>query len=97
MAKFQPDRAGRRRDDDGLREKMMASNRVTKVVKRAVGSCFAALTVVGDGDGGVGMGRQAKGRSPSQRPWKACRNMVKVSPANGTIHHQVTVSTVRPP
>ena len=42
---------------DGLREKMVAVNRVTKVVKGGRIMGFAALTVVGDGDGGIGMGK----------------------------------------
>ena len=40
---------------DGLREKMITVNRVTKVVKGGRIMSFAALTVVGDGDGAVGM------------------------------------------
>ena len=42
---------------DGLREKMISVNRVTKVVKGGRILGFAALTVVGDGDGGIGMGK----------------------------------------
>ena len=42
---------------DGLREKMIAINRVTKVVKGGRVLGFAALTVVGDGDGSIGMGK----------------------------------------
>jgi small subunit ribosomal protein S5 len=42
---------------DGLREKMVAVNRVTKVVKGGRILGFAALAVVGDGDGGIGMGK----------------------------------------
>ncbi len=42
---------------DGLREKMVSINRVTKVVKGGRILGFAALTVVGDGDGGIGMGK----------------------------------------
>ena len=60
MAK--PDSRGGRRDQqeersDGLREKMISVNRVTKVVKGGRILGFAALTVVGDGDGSIGMGK----------------------------------------
>ena len=41
---------------DGLREKMAAVNRVSKTVKGGRILGFAALSVVGDGDGGIGMG-----------------------------------------
>ena len=51
MAKFHP-RAQTEGNDDGLKEKMIAVNRVTKVVKGGRTLSFAALTVVGDGDGG---------------------------------------------
>ena len=91
MAKIQARRAGRRRGD-GLREKMVAVNRVTKVVKGGRMLGFAALTVVGDGDGRVGMGKgkARKCRSPCRRRWKqARRKMVKVSLKNGTLHHEV--------
>ena len=39
--------------DDGIREKMIAVNRVTKVVKGGRILAFAALTVAGDGDGKI--------------------------------------------
>ena len=42
---------------DGLTEKMITVNRVTKVVKGGRIMSFAALTVVGDGDGSIGMGK----------------------------------------
>ena len=56
MAKAQGRQASDERDD-GLREKMIAVNRVSKTVKGGRTMSFAALTVVGDGAGGVGMGK----------------------------------------
>src|SRR5665647_453660 len=74
---------------DGLREKMIAVNRVTKVVKGGRIMSFAALTVVGDGDGAVGMGK-GKAREVPVAVQKAMdearRGMVKVSLTNGTLH-----------
>lgn len=77
---------------DGMREKMIGVNRVTKVVKGGRIMSFAALTVVGDGDGAVGMGK-GKAREVPVAVQKAMdearRNMVKVSLNNGTLHHAV--------
>ena len=56
MARVQA-RVGGEERDDGLKEKMIAVNRVTKVVKGGRILGFAALTVVGDGDGRIGMGK----------------------------------------
>ena len=79
--------------DDGLREKMIAVNRVTKVVKGGRILGFAALTVVGDGDGRVGMGKGKSKEVPAavqKAMEEARRNMTKVSLKSGTIHHTVT-------
>jgi len=77
---------------DGMREKMISVNRVTKVVKGGRIMSFAALTVVGDGDGGIGMGK-GKSREVPVAVQKAMeegrRNLVKVSMKNGTFHHTV--------
>lgn len=78
--------------DDGLREKMVSINRVTKVVKGGRILGFAALTVVGDGDGGIGMGKGKAREVPvavQKAMEEARRNLNKVSLKNGTIHHQV--------
>jgi len=92
MAKFQPRIADEGRDD-GLKEKMIQVNRVTKVVKGGRTMSFAALTVVGDGDGRVGMGKGKAKEVPvavTKAMDSARRNMVKVSLKNGTVHHNVT-------
>ena len=78
--------------DDGMREKMIAVNRVTKVVKGGRILGFAALTVVGDGDGRVGMGKGKSKEVPAavqKAMEEARRNMSKVSLRSGTIHHNV--------
>jgi len=79
-------------NDDGLREKMIAINRVTKVVKGGRIMGFAALTVVGDGDGRIGMGKGKAREVPlavSKAMDQARRNMLKVSLRNGSVHHNV--------
>lgn len=91
MAKFQGKSASDT-PDDGLKEKMIAVNRVTKVVKGGRILGFAALTVVGDGDGRVGMGKGKSKEVPAavqKAMEEARRNMTKVSLKNGTIHHNV--------
>jgi len=76
---------------DGLREKMISVNRVTKVVKGGRILGFAALTVVGDGDGSIGMGKGKSREVPvavQKAMEQARRNMVKVHLKSGTIHHE---------
>ena len=91
MAKFTP-RAQTEGNDDGLKEKMIAVNRVTKVVKGGRTLSFAALTVVGDGDGRIGMGKGKAKEVPvavQKAMESARRNMFKVALRNGTIQHNV--------
>jgi len=91
MSKFQP-RAQTEGNDDGLKEKMIAVNRVTKVVKGGRTLSFAALTVVGDGDGRIGMGKGKAKEVPvavQKAMEDARRGMFKVGLKNGTIHHNV--------
>jgi small subunit ribosomal protein S5 len=94
MAKVQAKMQGKAEGpEDGLREKMIAVNRVTKVVKGGRILGFAALTVVGDGDGRVGMGKGKSKEVPAavqKAMEEARRNLAKISLKNGSIHHVVT-------
>jgi small subunit ribosomal protein S5 len=92
MAKMQAKTASDK-PDDGLREKMIAINRVTKVVKGGRIMGFAALTVVGDGDGRIGMGKGKSKEVPvavQKAMEEARRKMIKVTLKNGTLQHTVT-------
>lgn len=94
MAKVQAKMQGKGAEgpEDGLREKMIAINRVTKVVKGGRILGFAALTVVGDGDGSVGMGKGKSKEVPAavqKAMEEARRNLKKVALKNGTLHHKV--------
>lgn len=78
--------------DDRLREKMVSINRVTKVVKGGRILGFSALTVVGDGDGRVGMGKGKSREVPvavQKAMEEARRRMIRVDLKNGTLHHTV--------
>ena len=91
MAK-NPKNAVAEEQDDGIREKMIAVNRVTKVVKGGRILGFAALTVVGDGDGRIGMGKGKSREVPvsvQKAMDQARRAMEKVPLRNGTIFHAV--------
>lgn len=92
MAKMQAKMQGDK-PDDGMREKMIAINRVTKVVKGGRIMGFAALTVVGDGDGRIGMGKGKSKEVPvavQKAMEEARRNLKKVPLKNGTLQHTVT-------
>ncbi|HWK71515.1 MAG: 30S ribosomal protein S5 [Burkholderiaceae bacterium] len=92
MAKAQGKHPAEKENDDGLREKMIAVNRVSKVVKGGRTMSFAALTVVGDGDGRIGMGKGKAREVPvavQKAMEQARRGLVKVALKNGTLHHTV--------
>lgn len=77
---------------DGLQEKLVAVNRVAKVVKGGRQFGFTALTVVGDGNGKVGMGYGKAREVPiaiQKAMEKARREMLNVPLKDGTIHHPV--------
>lgn len=77
-------------NSDGLIEKLVTINRVAKVVKGGRQFGFAALTVVGDGNGRVGFGR-GKAREVPIAVQKAMedarKNMKTVSLAEGTLQY----------
>ena len=78
---------------DGLQEKLVAVNRVAKVVKGGRIFGFTALTVVGDGKGKVGFGR-GKAREVPAAIQKALQNarrdMIRVELNDGTLQHSIT-------
>jgi small subunit ribosomal protein S5 len=92
MARMQSRNQANEPRTDGLKEKMVAVNRVTKVVKGGRILGFAALTVVGDGDGGVGMGKGKAREVPvavQKSLEEARRRMIRVRLKNGTLQHSI--------
>tara|TARA_B100000700_G_C14650845_1_gene671900 strand:- start:153 stop:656 length:504 start_codon:yes stop_codon:yes gene_type:complete len=74
-------------------EKLVAINRITKVVKGGRRFGFAALVVVGDQKGSIGIG-QGKSKQVPDAIKKATevakKNMIKISLKDGrTLHHDI--------
>ncbi len=79
-------------ENGDLVEKLVAINRVAKVVKGGRQFGFTALTVVGDGAGRVGFGYGKAREVPAaiQKAMdRARKNMVSVNLKGDTIHHRV--------
>jgi len=75
-----------------LNEKLVAVNRVAKVVKGGRQFGFTALSVVGDGQGRVGFGYGKAREVPAaiqKSMEKARKNMVTVPLSEGTVQHSV--------
>lgn len=84
-----------RENSDGLLEKLIAVNRVAKVVKGGRIFGFTALSVVGDGKGKVGFGYGKAREVPlaiQKSMEKARKNMIAVSLREGTLWHAVKAS-----
>ena len=80
-------------NSDGLQEKLIGINRVAKVVKGGRQFGFAALTVVGDGEGRVGFGRGKAREVPvaiQKAMENARKNMKQVALKDGTLQYPIT-------
>ena len=77
--------------DSEIKEKLVSLNRVAKVTKGGRTFSFAAVVVVGDGNGRVGQGL-GKARDVTEAITKgiadAKKSMIKVPILNGTIPHE---------
>ncbi|QCI26911.1 30S ribosomal protein S5 [Buchnera aphidicola (Thelaxes californica)] len=92
MAKF--DKTSVNNNND-LKEKLIAVNRVSKTVKGGRIFSFTALTVVGNGKGKIGYGYGKAREVPSaiqKAMEKARRNMINIPLKNNTLQHTVTSS-----
>ncbi len=82
-------------NSDGLQEKLVAVNRVAKVVKGGRQFGFTALTVVGDGEGKVGIGYGKAKEVPvaiQKAMERARRGMVTVALKEGTLQYPITAT-----
>lgn len=81
------------KQDDGIKSKLVAVNRITKVVKGGRNMRFSALVVVGDCAGSVGIGMAKAAEVPEaikKAEQQARRGMVKISLSEHSIPHEVT-------
>lgn len=84
--------SGTQQNQEGLFEKLVAVNRVAKVVKGGRIFGFTALTVVGDGAGRVGLGRGKAREVPvaiQKAMENARRNMETVALAEDTLQYAI--------
>ena len=80
------------KQDDGIKSKLVAVNRITKVVKGGRNMRFSALVVVGDGNGSVGIGMAKAAEVPEairKAEGLARRTMIKIPRSEFSIPHEV--------
>ena len=78
--------------DSELKDRLVAINRVTKVTKGGRTFTFAAIVVVGDGNGviGYGLGKAGEVTAAIAKGVEAAKkNLVKVPVLKGTIPHEI--------
>ena len=75
-------------NDTELKDRLVAINRVTKVTKGGRTFTFAAIVVVGDGNGIVGYGLGKAGEVTAAIVEAAKKNLVKVPVLKGTVPHE---------
>lgn len=82
-------------NNDELKDRLVAINRVTKVTKGGRTFTFAAIVVVGDGKGFIGYGLGKAGEvtaAIAKGVESAKKNLVKVNVLKGTIPHEIEVA-----
>ncbi len=81
--------------DIELKDRLVAINRVTKVTKGGRTFTFAAIVVVGDGNGVIGWGLGKAGEvtaAISKGVEAAKKNLVRVTVLKGTVPHDIEAS-----
>ena len=79
------------KQENELKEKVVALNRVTKVVKGGRHMRFSAVVVVGDGNGHVGVGNGKAAEVPEaikKAIQDAKKNLIEVPIVNTTVPHE---------
>lgn len=85
------DKRNNKEQDDGLNEKVVAINRVAKVVKGGRTFRFSAVVVVGDGAGHVGIGNGKAAEVPDaikKAIDDAKKNLIEVPIVGTTVPHE---------